>query len=785
MATPTTKRTRSERVASIQIGTDKFSQIWRRLTSSDVLIRLSCVLLGIIAIVVAFQSWNPPFSYREGFVPPRAIIARSSFEVPDITKTQLQRAQQAREVVCVYDNRRQALTQLRGAVKDQLYKLLGTTDPNTIAESAKEVLSEMLGEGVEEQKISRTAALEAVNKLLEDDQQRQRFDTAMKDLFTPFEEKGLLPSLSHDLERGNQRWIHVVNGGDGETLTVEVAEVRIADIQLKLKELVRSAFHRSFATPEADIVADLVATYIRPRLPTTLYLNAEKSDEARQKAVEQVPVAMIRYEAGLSTLAPAGIHLARPQIELLRAEHAALLTELSVSSRFLRLLAYVGMLFSMLVLCGLLIHYQFDRSCLNDTWQLARILSLCVVTMVAAGFLAEDPWRAELIPLVICSITAVISFGRGFALMLMTALGLILTLSLGQDLAEFVLVMSASASTVLLVGRIRTRTQLIYVGAMAAAVVILSALGVGIMMGQSFRVPVPSEAVRLASDAAVVSSWGLFKQLVFEAARNGGFTLIACLLMTPLLAVAEKIFSVQTDLSLLELGDASHLLLRQLAQRAPGTYNHSIMVAALAEAAAESIGANGLLTRVGAYFHDIGKMFKPNYFVENQTLGVNCHDNLQPAMSTLVIIAHVKDGADLARRHGIPQAIIDFIEQHHGTTLVEYFFKEATKRSEESPHGEEVSETDFRYPGPKPQTLETAVLMLADAVESASRTLVDPAPARLQGLVEQIAMKRLLDGQFDECNMTLKQLELMKTSLVKSLIGIYHSRVKYPSPQTA
>ena len=208
-------------------------------------------------------------------------------------------------------------------------------------------------------------------------------------------------------------------------------------------------------------------------------------------------------------------------------------------------------------------------------------------------------------------------------------------------------------------------------------------------------------------------------------------------------------------------------------------------MAAIAEAAADAIGAHGLLTRVGAYFHDIGKMFKPNYFVENQEQGGNCHDTLQPAMSTLVIIAHVKDGADLARQHRLPRPIIDFIEQHHGTTLVEYFFREAAKRSQTDPNKEEVSETSFRYPGPKPQTLEAAVLMLADSVESACRTLVEPTSSRIQNLVDQIAMKKLLDGQFDKCGLTLQQLDLLKSSLVKSLTAIYHGRVKYSGQASA
>jgi hypothetical protein len=223
----------------------------------------------------------------------------------------------------------------------------------------------------------------------------------------------------------------------------------------------------------------------------------------------------------------------------------------------------------------------------------------------------------------------------------------------------------------------------------------------------------------------------------------------------------------------------AHPLLQELVRRAPGTYNHSINVASIAEAAAGAIGANGLLVRVGAYFHDIGKMLKPGYFVENQGEGINQHETLVPAMSTLVIIAHVKDGADLARQHRLPRSIIDFILQHHGTTLVEYFYKRASQQREADPDKGKVDEGSYRYPGPKPQTKETCVLMMADAVESASRTLVDPTPSRLESLVYDIAMKRLLDGQFDQCGLTLSELRTVQNSLVKSLTAVYHGRVKY------
>jgi putative nucleotidyltransferase with HDIG domain len=273
-------------------------------------------------------------------------------------------------------------------------------------------------------------------------------------------------------------------------------------------------------------------------------------------------------------------------------------------------------------------------------------------------------------------------------------------------------------------------------------------------------------------------------QLLYEAARMGVWTLLAGFLMTGLLPFVERLFGVLTDLSLLEVGDVAHPLLQELVRRAPGTYNHSINVASIGEAAAEAIGARGLLVRVGAYFHDIGKMLKPAYFVENQGTE-NRHESLVPAMSTLIIIAHVKEGAELARQYKLPQPIVDLISEHHGTTLVEYFYRRATERQQADPDTGDVDEQTYRYPGPKPTSRESAVLMLSDAVESASRALTEPTPARIASLVHELAMKRLLDGQFDECGLTLEELELIEQSLVKSLTAVYHGRVKYPDQRTA
>ena len=208
----------------------------------------------------------------------------------------------------------------------------------------------------------------------------------------------------------------------------------------------------------------------------------------------------------------------------------------------------------------------------------------------------------------------------------------------------------------------------------------------------------------------------------------------------------------------------------------------------MSEAAADAIGANGLLCRVGAYFHDVGKLRKPEYFIENQGGGPNKHDDLTPSMSTLVILAHVKDGIEIGRKHRLPQRIINLIEQHHGTTLIEYFYQRALSLLEESGDEEAIAnldESDFRYPGPRPQTPEAAVMMLADAVESASRVLREPAPARIESLVRDITKKKFDDGQFEDCDITIKQLNTIQESLIKSLNAMYHARIKYPETQPA
>ncbi len=256
---------------------------------------------------------------------------------------------------------------------------------------------------------------------------------------------------------------------------------------------------------------------------------------------------------------------------------------------------------------------------------------------------------------------------------------------------------------------------------------------------------------------------------------SGIFSSMVAMMLIPFL---ESVFNYTTDVKLLELSNLNHPLLKEMIVKAPGTYHHSMLVGSMVEAAAEDIGANPLLAKVMSYYHDIGKMEHSNYFIENQKPGANPHDHISPFMSKTLLVAHVKDGVELGIAHQLGKPIIDGIIQHHGTTLISFFYNKALdlKTGENA----EVTEDEFRYPGPKPQFREAALCMLADSIEAAGRSLDEPTPVRLQNIVRNIVQRKFMEGQLDECSLTLKDLSKVETAFTKILLGIYHQRIDYP-----
>jgi putative nucleotidyltransferase with HDIG domain len=455
-------------------------------------------------------------------------------------------------------------------------------------------------------------------------------------------------------------------------------------------------------------------------------------------------------------LVPRGYPVRDRHLDLLAQEHRAFVKSLLPEDHWNRGIA-LFLIFSLLSALVVIYVARFQAGLAQNLPMIGGVCVLALMTVVLGSVLGRPPWHAELLPLTFTAMVLTLAYNPQFALLMSFSLVLGLTVVQGTTVEHLLQDMGGLATAILLLRNVRTRTQLVQVATAAGLAFFAMTIATGLLTGQT--------ASLMLTDALRHFMWGS----------------LAGFLLTGLLPVVERCFGIVTDISLLELADGSHPLLQELVRRAPGTYTHSMTVATLAEAAAEAIGGNPLLVRVGSYFHDVGKMLKPQYFIENQT-GENRHHQLEPALSTLVIIGHVKDGLALARQYNVPRPIVDFIGQHHGTTLVEYFYREAMRNQETNGNGGADLESCFRYPGPRPQNRENGILMLADAVESTSRTLSHPTPGSLRKLVHDLLMKRLLDGQFEESGLTLTELHRIEESLSKSLIALFHARIRYPEP---
>lgn len=346
------------------------------------------------------------------------------------------------------------------------------------------------------------------------------------------------------------------------------------------------------------------------------------------------------------------------------------------------------------------------------------------------------------------------------------------------DAPLLVISLISGFTAVYLTLQVRRRGRLIRAGLGVGVAIWLSSLSFGLITINFFPI--------------TDNNWGV---IGLQSALAFGNGIVTSMLVGGALPLLEHLFKVTTDISWLELSDLNHPLLRRMTIEAPGTYHHSLVVANLAEAAAENIGANATLCRVCSYFHDVGKLVKPEYFTENMSFERNPHDDLAPSMSALIIIAHVKEGVDLSLKHGLNKQIIDVIQEHHGTSLVYYFYQRALQQQQDARAGgkimnireediPEVQEESFRYPGPKPQTKESAIVSLADIVESASRSLEKPTPQKIEQLVNELIEERIADGQLDECDLTLGELRKIAERFRFTLMTMLHTRIAYPKGES-
>lgn len=512
-----------------------------------------------------------------------------------------------------------------------------------------------------------------------------------------------------------------------------------------------------------DAATTIVTPLIQEPSPTVLF-DLKATTESKKVAQADVPEVNVLHDRG-EVIYARGDVITREQEQLARLSLANAFTYGGFTTNWAKFFGW-GLLAVILILMmaghGAIFYPQIAHS----TSRLVGLLALIIGCTALATLAAVEIPRLHV-------------FG---AVLAISTLSIMLTLAYDRRIAVFATLITSIAICIATQKPMGFAIALIGVGASLSL-----QLGEVANRGAFVRASVFSAIVALISFAAVsiattpLQSDGAIRQVFGDTLLAGAATVTAGFIMLGIMPPLERAFNITTGLTLAELRDPRQPLLRELQARAPGTYNHSLAVATIAENAADAIGADSRLVYVGGLYHDIGKINKPEYFIENQGGRGNKHDKLSPAMSLLVIVGHVKDGLELAREYGLPKVLRHFIESHHGTTLVEYFFHAAKERA--ANEGGEVEEFEYRYPGPKPRTREAAILLLCDGIESAARAMSDPTPSSIEALVRRMSRRRLEDGQLDESPLTFRELHVVEEAIVKSLCAIYHSRISYPGKE--
>jgi hypothetical protein len=711
--------------------------------------RIGAVTTAVVTAAVA--SWivsagGELSSWQAGQTVARAVTSRIEFQIEDRARTaELRvRARDAAPNCYVLDST--ALEAIRSRLANAL----------TIARSCADDAEKLRQEAASHSILLDDAGLAELRRLAEADDASsytRSVDAAItlltaKPLVEPADERvrhtateAILVDTAAGRERtvGMDKLVFVSN--------VEAAERAIAEAAVPFGEPLRTSM-------AASLLA-MLRSESEPIRPLYLYDSA-RSVEAQERAAAAVPPQFIRKPRD-AILADAGV-ITEPELVLLRAEAE----QYRAMQRAAGVAAWRPVLgrstLATVVILGLAFYLlRYQRGVIRHPLRHLSVAAmlLLILWLTRAMLLGEAaPPQAVVGSQALCTALLAIIYTGGPVYSVSTALAILNTLSAQEDIGFLLTLLAVSGTFAWGLRDVRSRGKVVLVGLIAGVAATVATVSVGLLAAQQIRF------------------------VLWQGAWAGGSALLAAFIVEGTLPLIERLFGLYTSMTLLEWCDANKPLLRLMAADAPGTYNHSLIVGTLAEAAAEAIGANGLLARCGAYYHDIGKINKPEYFVENQPPGSDRHARLSPAMSLLIIIGHVKDGIEMAREYGLPTVLHRFIAEHHGTTLVEYFYHAANRARK--PGDQELSDSSFRYPGPRPQSRETAVVMLCDGVEGAVRAMTEPTPARIEDVVSEICRKRLLDGQLDECDLTFRELATIEKSLVKSLCGIYHARIVYP-----
>ena len=507
-----------------------------------------------------------------------------------------------------------------------------------------------------------------------------------------------------------------------------------------------------------DLGYDLIVEFMKPNL----LFNREITERRQLESLNMVPISqgvVLKNEL----IVDANIRITEDVLQKLNSLSVAV-TKHETNSGWVKIAwSFLGRIILLSVVVSLFFAFLVVyRVTIFRDWKLVSLISIVFLIQLGLAhiFVIRLEWSEYLIPVTVGAMTLTILFDARIGFMATTSMALLMGLMMGQNIDLVIVSLFTSTIAVYNIRELRKRTQLFTTMFALIAASIFVVLGLGLFKEHNW--------INMLTDIQLLTINSILAPIVTYG----------------MIGLFEILFEVTTDLTLIELLDYDHPLLKRAQQETNGTFNHSIVVGNLAESCANAINAHSLLCRVGAYYHDIGKMEKSEYFIENQYGGANKHDTITHTMSAKIIRAHVKEGLELAEEYALPKLVSDFIPMHHGTTRVEYFYRMALKDAEET--GATVDESAFRYPGPKPNTKETGILMICEAVEAAVRSIKEPDIFKIEAMIDKIIKSRIDDGQMSECPITLDELNKIKgtvdgtTGMLPVLRGIYHIRIEYP-----
>lgn len=576
-----------------------------------------------------------------------------------------------------------------------------------------------------------------------------RFDgvivkTRLESLIDQLMNQGIIDQIKSNI---TGEVITVVNPTESTERPLNIARVR--DLR-EANEYTQFQLNRSFNEERAQLAIELYNKVIGP--------NFKYSEERRQQRINEAIATISSSKGAMATgqvIIRRGDMVTAETVNILESLNSARAINSSELEKWMRFSGGV-ILIIVISLVFFMYLYLYRRSISSHNGLFLLVfLTMGLISIANLVLMYFGVANAFVIPVAIAPIILTIIFDSRVGIIASITMAFLLGLVHGFDFEFAIATFAACSMGVFSVRDVRNRSQFFFTTPGIVFITYLVSMG--------------------AFSLSVMEEWELIL-------NNAVFIAINCLFILftyPIILLFEKIFGVTTDFTLLELGDTNQALLKDLMNKAPGTFHHSLQVANLSESAASAINANPLLVRVGALYHDIGKMIKPEYFVENQAGGFNEHDKLKPQMSAMVIKSHVSEGVKMAKEYGLPNVIISFIETHHGTSVIRYFYEKA-KANEEEIEKDTPNEETFRYDGPLPNTKETGILLLADGIEAASRAMKNPTYSKLENLVNRMVDDRVSEGQLSHCPLTFRDLQVIKESFISILVGVYHSRIEYP-----